>query len=78
MCIGHLVFGFTIIIQYHRAQVSVLSQMHLQQAGEKKSQSQEVRHLATLLEKHQGALERVQANTGPVPTEELLAANIKD
>ena len=35
----------------HQTQVSVLSQLHLCQAKEIKSQSDEIRHLSTLLEK---------------------------
>ena len=44
----------------HQTQVSVLSQLHLQQAEEIKSQSGEIRHLSTLLEKQQAILEKVQ------------------
>ena len=44
----------------HWTQVSVLSQLHLQQAEEIRSQSNEIRHLSTLLEKQQAILERVQ------------------
>ena len=43
-----------------QTQVSVLSQMHLQQAKEIKSQSNEIRHLSTLLEKQLAILEKVQ------------------
>ena len=44
----------------HQTQVSVLSHLHLQQAEIIKSQSEEIRHLSTLLEKQQAILERVQ------------------
>ena len=44
----------------HWAQVLVLSQLHLQQAKEIKSQSEEIRHLSTLLKKQQAILEEVQ------------------
>ena len=43
----------------HRTQVLVLSHLHLQQAEEIKSQSEEIRCLSTLLEKQQAILERV-------------------
>ena len=51
----------------HRTQVSVLSHLHLQQAEEIKSQSGEIRHLSTLLEKQQAILERVQEQQSRVP-----------
>ena len=51
----------------HRTQVSVLSHLHLQQAKEIKSQSEEIRHLSTLLEKQQAILERVQEQQSRVP-----------
>ena len=51
----------------HRTQVSVLSQLHLQQAKEIKSQSEEIRRLSTLLEKQQAILERVQEQQSRVP-----------
>ena len=51
----------------HRTQVSVLSQLHLQQAEEIKSQSEEIRRLSTLLEKQQAILERVQEQQSRVP-----------
>ena len=51
----------------HRTQVSVLSQLHLQQAKEIKSQSVEIRHLSTLLGKQQVILERVQEQQSRVP-----------
>ena len=41
-------------VMAHRTQVSVLSHLHLQQAEEIKSQSEEIRHLSTLLEKTTG------------------------
>ena len=50
----------------HWTQVSVLSHLHLQQAEEIKSQSEEIRQLSTLLEK-QAILERVQEQQGRVP-----------
>ena len=51
----------------HRTQVSVLSQLHLQQAEEIKTQSEEIRQLSTLLEKQQAILERVQEQQSRVP-----------
>ena len=51
----------------HQMQVSVLSQLHLQQAEGIKSQSEEIRHLSTLLEKQQAILERVQEQQSRVP-----------
>ena len=51
----------------HQTQVSVLSQLHLQQAKEIKSQSEEIRQLSTLLEKQQAILERVQEQQSRVP-----------
>ena len=51
----------------HWTQVSVLSQLHLQQAKEIKSQSKEIRQLSTLLEKQQAILERVQEQQSRVP-----------
>ena len=51
----------------HRTQVSVLSQLHLQQAKEIKTQSEEIRQLSTLLEKQQAILERVQEQQSRVP-----------
>ena len=44
----------------HWTQVSVLSHLHLHQAEENKSQSNEIRHLSTLLGIQQAILERVQ------------------
>ena len=51
----------------HQMQVSVLSHLHLQQAEEIESQSKEIRHLPTLLEKQQAILERVQEQQSRVP-----------
>ena len=51
----------------HQTQVSVLSHLHLQQAEEIKSQSDEIRHLSTLLEKQQAILERVQEQQSRMP-----------
>ena len=51
----------------HRTQVSVLSQLHLWQAEEIKTQSEEIRWLSTLLEKQQAILERVQEQQSRVP-----------
>ena len=51
----------------HRMQVLVLSHLHLQQAKEIKTQSEEIRWLSTLLEKQQAILERVQEQQSRVP-----------
>ena len=51
----------------HQTKVSVLSQLHLQQAREIKSQSDEIKHLSTLLEKQQAILERVQEQQSQMP-----------
>ena len=51
----------------HQTQASVLSHLHLQQAEEIKSQSNEIRHLSTLLEKQQAILERVQEQQSRMP-----------
>ena len=51
----------------HQTQVLVLSHLHLQQAKEIKSQSDEIRHLSTLLEKQQAILERVQEEQSRMP-----------
>ena len=51
----------------HQTQVLVLSHLHLQQAKEIKSQSEEIRCLSTLLEKQQAILERVQEQQSRVP-----------
>ena len=48
-------------------QVSVLSHLHLQQAKEIKSQSDEIRCLSTLLEKQQAILEQVQEQQRRMP-----------
>ena len=49
----------------HREQVSVLSCMHLQQAEEVKSQSQEIRRLSALVEKQQLAIEKLTNPQNP-------------
>ena len=46
-------------------QVSVLSQMHLQQAEEVKAQSQEIRQLSALVEKEQKAIENLTSPYSP-------------
>ena len=51
----------------HQTQVSVLSHLHLQQAKEIKSESDEIRCLSTLLEKQQAILERVQEQQSRMP-----------
>ena len=51
----------------HQTQVSVLSQLHIKQAKEIKSQSDEIRHLSTLLEKQQAIPERVQEQQSRMP-----------
>ena len=51
----------------HWTQVSVLSHLHLQQAEEIKSQSDEIRHLSTLLKQQQAILERVQEQQNRMP-----------
>ena len=51
----------------HQIQVLVLSHLHLQQAEEIKSQSNEIRCLSTLLEKQQTILERVQEQQSQIP-----------
>ena len=51
----------------HWAQVLVLSQLHLQQAKEIKSQSNEIRHLSTLLGKLQTIWEKVQEQQSRMP-----------
>ena len=51
----------------HKTQVLVLSHLHLQQAKEIKSQSDEIRCLSTLLEKQQAILERVQEQQCRMP-----------
>ena len=49
----------------HHEQVSVLSRMHLQQAGEVKAQSQEIRWLLALVEEQQKAIENVTSPHSP-------------
>ena len=51
----------------HQTQVSVLSHLHFQQAKEIKSQSDEIGHLSTLLEKQQAILKRVQEQQSRMP-----------
>ena len=51
----------------HQTQVSAQSHLHLQQAIEIKSQSDEIRCLSTLLEKQQAILERVQEQQRRMP-----------
>ena len=51
----------------HWTQVSVLSHLHLQQAKEIKSQSNEIRCLSTLLEKQQAILEQAQEQQRRMP-----------
>ena len=51
----------------HQTQVLVLSQLQIQQAKEIKSQSDEIRHLPTLLEKQQAILEKVQEQQRRMP-----------
>ena len=59
----------------HQTQVSVLSQLHLKQAKEIKSQSKEIRHSSTLLEKQQAILEKVQEQQSRVPERSVPAMN---
>ena len=49
----------------HREQVSVLSRMHLQQAEEVKSQSQEIHHLSALVEQQQEAIQKLMSPHSP-------------
>ena len=51
----------------HQTQISALSQLHIQQAEEIKSQSDDIRHLSTLLEKQQAILEKVQEQQRRMP-----------
>ena len=51
----------------HQTQVLLLSNLHLQQAKEIKSQSNEIRHLSTLLEEQHAILERVQKQQSRMP-----------
>ena len=59
----------------HQTQVLVLLHLHLQQAKEIKSQSEEFRHLSTLLEKQQANLERVQEQQSRVPERSVPLMN---
>ena len=59
----------------HQTQVLVLSHLHLQQAKEIKSQSEEIRHLSTLLEKQQAILEKVQEQQSRVPERSVPPMN---
>ena len=52
----------------YQEQVSVLSQMHLQQVEEVKAQSQEIRCLLALVEKQQKAIQKLTSPCSP-PTE---------
>ena len=49
----------------HQEQVSVLSQMHLQQAEEVSAQSQEIRCLSALVKKQQKAIEQLTSPRSP-------------
>ena len=60
----------------HQTQVLALSHLHLQQAKEIKSQSDEIRCLSTLLEKQQAILERVQEQQSRVPKNAYSSSNI--
>ena len=51
----------------HQTQVLFLSHLHLKQAKEIRSQSNEIRCLSTLLEKQQAILERVQEQQSRMP-----------
>ena len=51
----------------HQTQILVLSQLHLQQAEEIKSQSDQIKCLSTLLEKQQAILEKVQEQQSRMP-----------
>ena len=59
----------------HQTQVLVLSQLHIKQAKEIKSQSNEIRHLSTLLEKQQAILEKVQEQQSRVPERSVPPMN---
>ena len=59
----------------HKTQVLVLSHLHLQQAEEIKSQSDEIRCLSTLLEKQQAILERVQEQQRRLPEMPVPSTN---
>ena len=58
-----------------QTQVSVLSHLHLQQAKEIKSQSNEIRYLSTVLEKEQAILERVQEQQRRMPEMSVPSTN---
>ena len=58
----------------HWTQVLVLSQLHIQQAKEIKSQLDEIRHLSTLLEK-QAILEKVQEQQRRMPEVPVPSVN---
>ena len=63
----------------HQTQVSVLSKLHIKQAEEIKSQSDEIRHLSTLLKKQQAILERVQEQQSRMPEVPVpLVSRIKE
>ena len=47
----------------HKEQVSVLSQINLQQAEEVKAQSQEIQHLSSLVKQHQEAIKQLASPT---------------
>ena len=51
----------------HQTPVSVLSQLHLQQAEEVKVQLVEIKHLSPLLKRQQSILEKVQESQSLVP-----------
>ena len=51
----------------HQSQATVLSQLHLQQTEEIKSQFDEIRYLSTLLEKQQAILKKVQEQQSRMP-----------
>ena len=59
----------------HQTQVLVLSHLHLQQAKEIKSHSEEIRWLSTLLEKQQAILEKVQEQQSRVPERSVPPMN---
>ena len=59
----------------HQKQVLVLSHLHLQQAKEIKSQSNEIRHLSSLLEKQQAILERVHKQQRRMPEMPVPSTN---
>ena len=61
----------------HREQVSVLSHMHLQQAEEVKSQSQDIRRLLALVEQQQYAIEKLTSPQKP-PRESRAFASLSE